>query len=73
MYCRTDIGGVYRFDYPNQEWVSLIDHVGEDDLRETCPISVALDPARPSRLFIASGLRDPDSHGCLTISDDYAG
>ncbi|MBQ3485975.1 MAG: endoglucanase [Clostridia bacterium] len=71
MYCRTDIGGVYRFDYPNQEWVSLIDHVGEDDLRETCPISVALDPARPSRLFIASGLRDPDSHGCLTISDDY--
>lgn len=71
MYCRTDIGGVYRFDYPNQEWVSLIDHVGADDLRETCPISVALDPARPSRLFIASGLRDPDSHGCLTISDDY--
>lgn len=71
MYCRTDIGGVYRFDYANQRWLSLIDHVSEDDLRETCPISVALDPARPSRLFIASGLRDPDSHGCLTVADDY--
>lgn len=70
MYCRTDIGGVYRFDYAAQRWVSLIDHVGEDDLRETCPISVALDPANPSRLFIASGLRDPDSHGCLTVSED---
>lgn len=71
MYCRTDIGGVYRFDYAEQKWVSLIDHVGADDLRETCPISVALDPANPARLFIASGLREPDSHGCLTVSRDY--
>lgn len=70
MYCRTDIGGVYRFDYAEQKWVSLIDHVSADDLRETCPISVALDPADPARLFIASGMRDPDSHGCLTVSED---
>ena len=70
MYCRTDIGGVYRFDYAEQKWVSLIDHVSADDLRETCPISVALDPADPARLFIASGMRDPDSRGCLTVSED---
>ena len=71
MYCRTDIGGVYRFDYVAQRWVSLIDHVSHDDLRETCPISVALDAANPARLYIASGLRDPESKGCLTVSDDY--
>ncbi len=71
MVCRTDIGGVYRFDCAAQTWVSLIDHVGWPDLRETCPISAALDPARPQRLYIASGSWDPDSRGKLTVSDDY--
>ncbi len=71
MYCRTDIGGVYRFDYAAQRWISLIDHVSQDDLRETCPISVALDPENPARIYIASGLRDPESKGVLTVSDDY--
>ena len=70
MYCRTDIGGVYRFDAAAQRWVSLIDHVSHEDLRETCPISFALDAQRPERLYIASGLWDPDSHGKLTVSDD---
>ena len=50
MYCRTDIGGMYRFDYDAQRWVSLIDHVSPEDLRECCPISAALDPTRPGRL-----------------------
>ncbi len=70
LYCRTDIGGVYRFDYDAQAWVSLIDHVSEEDLRETCPISAALDAGDPQRLFIASGLHDPDSRGKLTVSHD---
>ena len=71
MYCRTDIGGVYRFDYGAQRWVSLIDHVSHTDLRETCPISVALDPDDPAKIYIASGLRDPESKGCLTVSGNY--
>lgn len=71
MYCRTDIGGVYRFDDAAQQWVSLIDHVSYTDLRETCPISVALDADRPERLYIASGVWDPSKNGKLTVSDDY--
>ncbi|MBQ8201179.1 MAG: exo-alpha-sialidase [Clostridia bacterium] len=70
LYCRTDIGGMYRYDAGKERWVSLIDHVSHDDLRETCPISAALDESRPGRLYIAGGLRDPGSHGLLTISDD---
>lgn len=73
MYCRTDIGGVYRFDYDAQEWISLIDHVSQVDMRETCPISVALDENRPERLYIASGVWDPSKNGKLTVSDDYGG
>lgn len=71
MYCRTDIGGVYRFDYVSERWISLIPHVSQDDLRETSPISFALDPMRPGRLYIVSGIRDPQSHGLLTVSDDF--
>ena len=69
LYCRTDIGGVYRFDGDAQRWVSLIDHVTPLDLSESYPISVALDPARPSRLYIASGTRAPGG-GRLSISND---
>ncbi len=73
MYCRTDIGGMYRFDYDAQQWVSLIDHVSYTDLRETCPISAALDAEKPGRLYIASGVWDPSKNGKLTVSDDYGG
>ncbi len=71
MYCRTDIGGVYRFDDDRQLWVSLIDHVSPEDLREACPISAALDPTRSGRLYIVSGLRAPNTNALLTVSDDY--
>ena len=70
LYCRTDIGGMYRFDYDKQVWVSLIDHITPADSRECCPISAALDAGRPGRLFVASGIWAPDSHGKLTVSDD---
>ena len=70
MYCRTDIGGMYRFDYDTQTWISLIDHVSPMDNRETCPISAALDAEKPGKLYIASGLWDPQSKGKLTVSDD---
>ncbi|MBE5796423.1 MAG: endoglucanase [Clostridiales bacterium] len=71
MYSRTDIGGMYRFSYEEQRWISLIDHVSPLDLRETCPISAALDAARPGRLYIASGMYAPDSHGLLSVSEDH--
>lgn len=71
MYCRTDIGGMYRFDYDAQTWISLIDHVSPVDGRECCPISAALDIETPGRLYVASGSWGPDSKGKLTVSDDY--
>ena len=69
LYCRTDVGGVYRFG-AGERWVSLVDHVSHEDLRETCPIAIALDPADPARLYVASGLRAPESRGVLSVSTD---
>lgn len=70
LYCRTDIGGMYRFDYGQQKWVSMIDHVSMEDLRETCPISAALDRENPDKIYIAAGAWKREAKGVLTVSCD---
>ncbi len=72
LYCRTDIGGTYRYDYDNRVWKSLIDHVNMHELDETFPAAVALDPNRPERLLVASGTDEENKdYGVLSISYDY--
>ncbi len=70
LYCRTDIGGTYRYHYDSQTWESLIDHVDMNALDEAYPIAIALDPARPERLLIASGIY-AKGEGILSVSNDY--
>lgn len=69
LYCRTDIGGVYRFDYAKQSWKSLIDHVTTDKLDETFPIAIALDDQNPDRIYIACGVWEK-GEGTLAVSED---
>ncbi|MCR4586081.1 MAG: hypothetical protein K5686_10210, partial [Lachnospiraceae bacterium] len=52
LYCRTDIGGSYRYSYDDKSWHSLIEHVGMEDLSETFPIAIA---AAHGKLYIACG------------------
>lgn len=70
LYARTDIGGMYRFDYASKRWFSLIDHVTMDDLSETFPIAAALDDFHPERLYIACGV-NREGAGVIAVSDDY--
>lgn len=70
LYARTDIGGMYRFDYENKRWHSLINHVTMDDLSETFPIAAALDDNHPERLYIACGI-NKEGAGVIAASDDY--
>ena len=73
LYCRTDIGGCYRYSYENGCWHSLSRHTGMEDLSETFPIAIA---AADKKLYIACGHGreyrcDPDDHcGRLCISED---
>ena len=70
LYARTDVGGAYRFDPASQRWISLIPHVTMEDLSQTSPIALAVDPACPARLYLACG----ESHrptGELAVSEDY--
>jgi hypothetical protein len=68
LYCRTDIGGAYRYDFGNDAWISLIDHATDPDVWETYPLSLALDPHNPSYLYAMVG-RYPVHK--IAISDDY--
>lgn len=70
LYCRTDIGGVYRFHRDTERWESLIDQVTMEDLSETFPAAIALDEKHPERVYIACGV-NAEPHGKLAVSEDY--
>lgn len=66
LYTRTDIGGVYKFDFENRVWISLIDHCTDDNSAECNPLSIALTDA-PDDLLIACG---DNTKGVLAVSHD---
>lgn len=55
LYCRTDIGGIYRYDFKNDSWISLIDHATDMEVWETYPLSIALDKNNPSYIYSMVG------------------
>ena len=65
LYARTDIGGVYRFDFENSKWVSLIDSVTSIEPNQCYPLSIALDENDENVLYMACG---DHIHGELCIS-----
>lgn len=70
LYARTDIGGVYWYDYEKKHWKSLIDGVSMEDISETFPIACALDENHPEYLYIMSGING-QGYGKFSISEDY--
>ena len=70
LYARTDIGGVYRYDYEKKHWKSLIDGVSMEDISETFPIACALVENHPEYLYIMSGING-QGYGKFSISEDY--
>lgn len=55
LYCRTDIGGIYRYDFDNDSWISLIDGATDPDSYKTYPLSIALDPMNPEYIYTMVG------------------
>ena len=47
LYIRTDIGGIYRYDFDKQTWAYLADKVTADDPAQTYPLAIALDENDP--------------------------
>ena len=63
IYCRTDIGGAYRWDDKEQRWIPLQDWVSRDDWNLMGVEAIGLDPNDPQRIYLAVG----------TYTNDWAG
>ncbi len=67
LYIRTDIGGIYRYDFDKNTWVYLASKVTAQDPAQTYPLALALDENDPDKLFFTCG----DKHSnYLCISSD---
>jgi len=72
LYTRTDIGGLYRYDYEAKRWLPLLDHLSRQDGDLMGVLSIALDPANPDKVYAACGLylNQWSRKGAILRSDD---
>lgn len=71
-YCRTDMGGAYRWNNEDKIWVPLLDWLSYDEMNLMGVESIAVDPSDPDKVYLACGTytnpRTPD--GAILWSDD---
>lgn len=56
LYARTDVGGLYRFDFVHRRWIQLFDRFDHDDGELMGVLSVAVDRNDPAKLYTANGM-----------------
>jgi xyloglucan-specific exo-beta-1,4-glucanase len=72
MYARTDVGGAYRWDAANSQWIPLLDWVSESETGYLGVESIALDPNAPNKVYMLAGISYfNDGKSAILRSDDY--
>jgi photosystem II stability/assembly factor-like uncharacterized protein len=56
LYARTDVGGMYRYDYQARKWIPLLDHLSRADADLMGVLAMAVDPNDPQKIYAACGL-----------------
>ncbi|HEY8934792.1 MAG TPA: RICIN domain-containing protein [Cyclobacteriaceae bacterium] len=54
-YCRTDVGGAYRWDATNNKWVQLLDWLGDSQGDLYGVEALALDPQNANNVYMLCG------------------
>lgn len=72
MYARTDVGGAYRWDNMVKQWIPLLDFLSRDLGNYMGVESIGMDPADPSKLFLAVGTYADSfgTNGAMMVSGD---
>jgi len=73
LYARTDMGGLYRYDFAKAEWIPLLDWIGRTHAHHYGVLSVALDAQDASKVYAMVGTNtDPTwaGKGALLRSAD---
>jgi len=70
MYCRTDIGGAYRWNPTNDSWIQLLNVLGpaNDEWSLAGIESIALDPQDANRLYMTCGWLGDNRPNAVMIS-----
>lgn len=68
-YCRTDMGGAYRWDDQRGEWQQLLDWVPLSEANLQGVESIAIDPQNPDHVMLACGTYT-GTNGSILVSDD---
>lgn len=55
IYCRTDVGGAYRWNQITSSWIAINDDIIRSDAQLTGVLSIAVDPNDSNRLYLATG------------------
>jgi BNR/Asp-box repeat. len=55
IYCRTDVGGAYRWDAANNKWVQLLDWFSEDESGFNGVEALAIDNQNPNNIYMLCG------------------
>ena len=69
-YCRTDMGGAYRWDAASNQWTPLLDWISLDESNLQGVESIAIDPQNPQNVYIACGTYTSSSNGAILCSYD---
>src|SRR6185503_14327731 len=72
LYARTDIGGAYRYDAKDRSWLPLTDFLSKADSNYMGIESIAVDPVRANRVYMATGMYTQSwaGNGAFMRSDD---
>lgn len=71
-YCRTDIGGAYRWNDQIKRWEPMLDWVSYEDFNLMGVESIAVDPSDANRVYLSCGTyTDPETpNGAVLRSND---
>lgn len=70
IYCKTDVGGAYRWDTVLQGWIPLNDDIIPANFGLQGIESIALDPSDPSKVYMAAGEYVLWSETAMLLSSD---